>query len=488
MNRFVGIVFLLIVFVFSIDAKGAAIESIHSTDFAVAKASLKSESSEKVDSSKVYQLLAVASASAKNKEKAAFYLDAYLKRTADLSILENDAFDNLKDTPEFESISNTYLPRLNALTFIYLYVALIGFFIAFIITFTKNCSKTTSLLIAGFIAIHSLFILEFVFYYSNYSLRYPHTYLMSSLGALLYGPLLYLYFKKITQNYQLRAIDLLHFLPSAILMIVLFPLFTLPMEEKIKIQLGSSAIYSQTDFLYIIFIPKLISLIIYGFFISKLYYKEVPSDNSNSSDSVVTFWKRGVYRMHIIYVLSYFIYGISISGILFNANELLYHSQVISMSMMVVYVSGMAYIQPKVFNLEYYGLTDNDSSISKYQKSSLTETFSLELKEKLMDLLVDKKVYKDNSINLDKLSNKLNTSRHNTSQIINEHFNENFYEFLNDYRIDEAKKLLLVTNGDSKMNINEILYEVGFNNKVSFNNAFKKRTGLTPTQFRNRME
>lgn len=480
MNRKVNIVILLlsvVSFFYTTEASSFS----ENTDLAIAKAALSSQYGEPVDSAQVYKVLAVASVKANHKKNASLYIDEYIKRTADLSILNNDAFDSIKNSIDFELITEKYAPKLNLFSFIYFYIALIGFFIALIICFTKKTDKIAKRLIAAFVTIHSLFILEFVCFYSNYSFVYPDTYLMSSIGALLYGPLLYLYFKRITQNYQLRARDVWHFLPTVILFIVLLPVYSLPIEEKIKIQLDSSEIYTQKDFIFIIFIPKLISLIVYGFFISKLYLKNRAVEPS-TSDSVIEFWKRGIYRMHIIYVISYFIYGISVSGLFFAANEVLYHSQVIAMSSMVLYVAAMAYIQPKVFSLEAYQLYDESSG--KYQKSSLTETFSLELKEKLMELLIDKKIYKDNSINLEKLSTELNTSRHNTSQIINEHFNENFYEFLNDYRIQEAKELLLKKNGN-KMNVAEILYEVGFNNKVSFNNAFKKRTGLTPTQFRN---
>jgi AraC-like DNA-binding protein len=60
---------------------------------------------------------------------------------------------------------------------------------------------------------------------------------------------------------------------------------------------------------------------------------------------------------------------------------------------------------------------------------------------------------------------------------------QNFYDFINRHRIDEASRLL--TNpADEKITILEVLYEVGFNSKSSFNTLFKKYTGLTPTEFR----
>lgn len=63
------------------------------------------------------------------------------------------------------------------------------------------------------------------------------------------------------------------------------------------------------------------------------------------------------------------------------------------------------------------------------------------------------------------------------------HLNKHFFDFVNEYRIEKAKELL--THPERKeYTVLEILYEVGFNSKSSFNTAFKKRTGLTPTEYR----
>ena len=62
---------------------------------------------------------------------------------------------------------------------------------------------------------------------------------------------------------------------------------------------------------------------------------------------------------------------------------------------------------------------------------------------------------------------------------------QNFFDFINRYRIEEATRLL--TNPeDKKITILEVLYKVGFNSKSSFNTLFKKYTGITPTEFRNK--
>ena len=105
-----------------------------------------------------------------------------------------------------------------------------------------------------------------------------------------------------------------------------------------------------------------------------------------------------------------------------------------------------------------------------------------DLKEKLIYLLEEDRIYRQNNISLEILSLKLDTNRHNTSQVINEHFDLNFFELINKYRIEEA--LSIIKNDIHKnMNIIDIAYEVGFNNKVTFNKSFKKILSQTPSQY-----
>ena len=86
-------------------------------------------------------------------------------------------------------------------------------------------------------------------------------------------------------------------------------------------------------------------------------------------------------------------------------------------------------------------------------------------------------------INLEKLALKLGVTRHQLSQVLNEHAGLNFFEYINQRRIEEAKTLLLTTS-KKELNIIEIAYKVGYSNKVTFNNTFKKHTGMTPSEFR----
>jgi AraC-like DNA-binding protein len=66
------------------------------------------------------------------------------------------------------------------------------------------------------------------------------------------------------------------------------------------------------------------------------------------------------------------------------------------------------------------------------------------------------------------------------SQVINQELDKNFYELINDYRISEAVRII---ESKPKKQVVDLIYECGFNNKVSFYKAFKKRMQMTPKEY-----
>ena len=87
------------------------------------------------------------------------------------------------------------------------------------------------------------------------------------------------------------------------------------------------------------------------------------------------------------------------------------------------------------------------------------------------------------AISIDELGQKTGISSRDLSQIINERLGCNFFDFINRYRVEESKRLLLDPSGGKK-NILNILFEAGFNSKAAFNRAFKKHEGTSPSEFR----
>ncbi len=438
----------------------------------------KALSDKSLDSIEIFKQLALLNAKLNNPEEAYVFTEKYISNSIDFSILKSDSFDVIGDSAEYVSLKEKYLPKFSFLTFIYFYVSLIGFFITIVINFARRFDKITKLLISGFVAVHALFLLEFVLYMSNMQYNFPHTFYIASSVALLYGPLLYFFFKRTTQNYKFSRIDLLHFAPTILLLIFLYPIYSLPSFEKVKLMLDSSQIFKSHGI--VVFILKSISLITYGFLIARIYYRDHKIEISGEFDNIV-YWKKNIFSIHIIYVFSYLVYGISISEIMGEFPSFIYHSQVVAMSIMVVYIAYMAYVQPEIFYIKNSSKEIIFKKL-KYKNSGLTKALSKELKADLIKLLVEDKIYKENNINLESLSDKLNTTRHNTSQIINEHFGMNFFELINKFRIDEFIRILKEDKYNCQ-HIIDIAYVVGYNNKVTFNKAFKKETSLTPSQF-----
>jgi AraC-like DNA-binding protein len=125
----------------------------------------------------------------------------------------------------------------------------------------------------------------------------------------------------------------------------------------------------------------------------------------------------------------------------------------------------------------------NQAELSRYQGSTLSEEERKRMIENLNLHMRTKRPWLEPELSLDELSAQMAIKPKMLSQLINEMLNQNFFDFVNRYRIEEAKRLL--TNpADKKITVLEILYEVGFNSKSSFNTLFKKYTGLTPSEFK----
>jgi AraC-like DNA-binding protein len=134
-------------------------------------------------------------------------------------------------------------------------------------------------------------------------------------------------------------------------------------------------------------------------------------------------------------------------------------------------------------NHEYINVEKQDN-IKKYSGSTLTEQQKTVLISKLHLLMQDEKIFFNSKLSIEDVAVKLDTNSKYISQIINETFNKNFYNFINSYRIEEAK-ILLLSEENAKYSILGIAQTVGFVSKSAFNSAFKRFTGLTPSAFKN---
>jgi AraC-like DNA-binding protein len=131
--------------------------------------------------------------------------------------------------------------------------------------------------------------------------------------------------------------------------------------------------------------------------------------------------------------------------------------------------------QPEIFS----GIIELQPAKKPFLSKSLEDQYL----EKLSYYMEERKPYLNPDITLMDLAEQVEIPYRSLSEVINNRLNQNFYDFINKYRIQESKKLLS-ERSDRFKTILEVLYEVGYNSKSSFNNAFKKFTGMTPSEYR----
>jgi len=137
----------------------------------------------------------------------------------------------------------------------------------------------------------------------------------------------------------------------------------------------------------------------------------------------------------------------------------------------------------KIEKKEIATIIDETNENNTNRKKIIPEEKLNQIKADLVLMMKTKKPFLDCELNLFKLATEMNISSHILSYVINTGFEENFFQFVNRYRIEEAKKLIIDCTMDH-LSILGIGYEVGFNSKTVFNTTFKKMTGKTPSQFK----
>ncbi|MCT2406482.1 AraC family transcriptional regulator [Chryseobacterium antibioticum] len=126
---------------------------------------------------------------------------------------------------------------------------------------------------------------------------------------------------------------------------------------------------------------------------------------------------------------------------------------------------------------------DENPEAAEVKKKLISDEEVSKIKNQLEEIMTQQKPYLDSELNLIRLSELLFISTHHLSYVINTGFKKNFFQYVNEYRIDYAKKLL--KDSRSKLSILGIAYESGFNSKTSFNTTFKKLTDQTPSEYKN---
>lgn len=325
----------------------------------------------------------------------------------------------------------------------------------------------------------SITLVEYVLFWTFYIVQFPHFSNISHAFPFLYGVFLYFFFRQIFLNksFNFRR-DAGHFLPALIVFIYDLPFYCHSGAIKKLLFLGKMSVpkwqYLLTQ--YVIPVAQIISMSAYLGVVIFLFQK------ISRTQVAVKQWFVYITSLFALFVVSFASYYFLVwLGWLTPTWDYMIS---FSMTIFIYALLWLGYLQNKTFN--GYGLTENvEKVVLKYRSSSLTKSAAQELAEKLDFSMRENQWYLESDLSLERLSVLVGTNKHSLSQVLNEKMGMNFFDYINSLRIEEAAKML-GEKSKSELNIIEIAYRVGFNNKVTFNATFKKIKGMTPTEFRQR--
>lgn len=356
------------------------------------------------------------------------------------------------------------------------------FFAILLFTLQKNTSKAHFYL-AVFLVAYALAQLYEVLEDSKYLLIFPH--LSSVFPPLVFtlGPLLLFYTKALTQkDFKFKPKYLLHFLPFVMLLLLLIPYFILSKSEKLQ---EITFEYQHPPHDFVISYIALFQVFIYLFFSIKLIrqYSKVLKSYFSSVEKVSLQWLISLlFALVIIWI-------VWLLNTTYDSNFLKY-AEAASFTAFIYLLGFRGLHQPDIFKkmaavADKYEVTviEDIIPVKKYEKSGIpADTIEAALYNLRQQMEVAK-AYKNNELTLPELANLIAIPTHHLSQLLNEHLQSNFYDYVNQYRIEEMK-VELVNPKNAHLTILALALEAGFNSKAAFNKAFKKHTGVSSSEYK----
>ncbi|MCE7992494.1 MAG: AraC family transcriptional regulator [Roseivirga sp.] len=303
---------------------------------------------------------------------------------------------------------------------------------------------------------------------------------------LALGPLLYLYISSFTSDrFRFRPGYLLHFIPFTVFTMLLPLLFAEAIPEQGKYYGMLSVMRSSPEgltplqmFYGFLFFLQFIHAGFYAFFgIRALRNFTI---NQGAGIMIKTARLRWMKRYTIIFGSILLMCLVYFSVLFYSSiyERWMDYLLILPTTIWMYMLAFNAYKNPFLFRDDLkYALSQK-----KYAKSTLDGGLADRYEQIIIRYLEEEKAYRNPGMKLSDLSAALEVAPHDLSQVINQRFECNFNELINRYRVKEARELLADHSND--LNMLEVAYAVGFNNKASFNNYFKKITGSTPSHYR----
>ena len=368
----------------------------------------------------------------------------------------------------------------------FFYIAVFNAFFFTLLLFQKKTRKVHDNILIVWLTYLGLFIGSYSLY--SHELFTQFHILSASFISLfmLQGAFLYLYVSRlVSKRKRFNKKLLLHLLPFVAFNLYLLVASFFP-DVANEIRLENVHTNVQHPLLFQVFlILTLLSGPFYILLTLNLLKKHDINvfNNFSSIDNVNLAWLR---KLVIIFgIIWTVLIIITVIHHVFNLFSMVFctDSLFLSLSVFVILIGYFGLKQKDIFANEIEQQHILDDEKMKYAGSTLKEDEASEYSEKLIEYMRKEKPYLNPELTLTQLASEIDISKHHLSQIINEQFNLNFFEFINQYRVEEVKSRI----NDPKFENYSLLgiaFDSGFNSKSSFNRIFKRLTNQTPSQYK----
>lgn len=404
-------------------------------------------------------------------------------------------------------------PAFNLMPVLLLFGAVQGLFFSLVLFRMKTGNRFANRLLASLLLLFAIGLVDGFLSVTYAFLRFPFLIGIYRPLQFAYGPLVYFYVKSLTvpQRERKRLRFLAHFLPMILFAIYLIPFYFLDAHIKARNwYFGHSHLRNFSMGIHPIVVVAIIQLAGYLVLAYRLLanHSKYIRQNFSSLENISLSWLRAVVLVGILLVCMYAFFMV-FSQFFAIYEEVAYLNNLLVA--VVIYV--MAYkgirqprifadanasrpaeetahvpadgLMPEVSLLQTWTSEQENGPPDKYKKSALTGDQSEKILASLTTLIEEEKPHLEMGLTLPVLSKMLDVSPHHLSQVINGKLNKTFFDYVNEHRVLEAKRMLASPESE-RFSILGIAMDVGFNSKSAFYTAFKKHTGMTPTQFKDR--
>ena len=360
---------------------------------------------------------------------------------------------------------------------------------ALLLVFLRREPHSSNLLLAGFLVTQAAIPLDILINYGAafraWALQIsPDLFRIFGLAYWLEGALLLWYTRSlIYRNYRLRRSDLICLLPLLCYALYQYAVF-FRLDEAGKLrELSQSDVLAEPLITHLIGFTRECLRVVFGLLcvIEIRRCRRRMRDTYSNIDAIDFSW----LNILILGFLALRIWAIGVSvGIVLASHVDLKILDFASMGLAAnytafIFVSAMIFLS-LTYSSMFEGIEHRSEPAPEAEQRAEIDPAQV---ERLVAHMDSEKPYLATILTVEQLAKQLSLPKRALSNIINRHFQQNFFEFINGYRVEEAKRLLRDESWQGRT-VTEVMTASGFNSKATFNTFFKKCVGTTPSQFR----